>query len=355
MAQPLLRWRATYKLRLFTLVILLVACLTLPAAWPQASAAELPDRSITIGSSQPSVVTSHVFDFVLASAADVGSIQFRYCSDGPLVGTPCTAPTGLSVLGAVLDNQSGTTGFTISPLTTANDLILTRPATPVTPDPSEYSFSNIVNPSAVNQSMYVRLSTYASTDATGPPIDTGGVVFDLSVGLGATAYVPPRLVLCVGATVAVDCSNQVHDIKDLGVLTPQVTGFTTTQFSVGTNYFTGYNIFVLGNTLTSGNNTIPAMASQQSSAKGIGQFGLNLVANGSPPVGANPFGAGSGVVDNGYNLANRYKFQAGDLVADSPLSTDFSLFTVSYIANVDSSQPEGVYSTTMTYLAIGSF
>jgi hypothetical protein len=333
----------------------LIICATLFSLWPQASAAELHDRSITLGSSQPSAVTTHAFSFNLATSGTLGSIDFEYCSNGSLPGTPCTPPTGLSLLGANLQSQSGATGFSISPLTTANDLIITRAPAPDTPGPATYNFSNIVNPSTVNQSMYVRLSTYASTDATGPTIDNGAVVFDLSLGLGATGFVPPRLVLCVGATVAVDCSAQVHDIKDLGDLSPQVTGSTTTQFSVATNYPTGYNVYVLGNTLTSGNNVIPAITSPQRSIKGIGQFGLNLVANGSPPVGADPFGAGTGVVDAGYNSPDFYKFQAGDLVADSPLSTDYSLFTVSYIANVDQAQPVGVYATTMIYLAMGSF
>ncbi len=331
-------------------VLLLVSSLK-----PYTSADQLGSRFIAIASSQPSVVTSHSFTFDITTAGNLGSIEFEYCINSPFAGAPCSAPAGLSVLAANLASQTGQSGFSIDPLTTANKLVLSRSPALANPGTLSYNFANITNPSTTNQSIYVRISTFASSDTSGSRTDTGAVVFDLSNGLGVGGFVPPWIVLCVGAVVAINCSNQVNDIRSLGNLSPKTTGYTTTQFSVGTNDPGGYNVYVLGDTLTSGNNTIPPLSSLSLSITGAGQFGINLVSNSSPPVGSNPGGIGTGIPTNGYDQPNHYKMQNGDLVATSPLSTDYNLFTVSYIANIDQSQPKGIYSTTMTYLGSAAF
>src|SRR5581483_6948608 len=91
-------------------------------------AAQLSDRSILIGSSQPGVVTTHKFTFSVATTGNIGSIDFEYCTNSPFVGAACSAPAGLNLSSAILSSQSGQTGFSIDPASTANHLIISRPA-----------------------------------------------------------------------------------------------------------------------------------------------------------------------------------------------------------------------------------
>jgi hypothetical protein len=353
MPNTLLRRVIGYAGKVWLIVCgLLILCNT---AQSLAYSSELFNRSVTIGNSEPNAVTTHTFRFNLRTSSTLGSILFEYCTD-PFIGNVCTAPPGLSLSAATLTGQTGVAGFSMDSSSTANKIILSRsPAGATGGTAVSYTFSNVTNPSTVNQSYYVRIGTYASNDASGPVTDFSSVVFDLNTGVNIGGFVPPFLTLCVGAVVAIDCSNQTGDISDLGNLSTTSTKHATTEFSVATNDVNGYNAYVIGTTLTSGNNIINAPSAPQTSQIGTSQFGMNLVANTAPLVGSSPLGTGTGTVAAGYNQPNNYKFQSGDLVAHSSLSTDFNLFTVSYIVNINKSQPAGVYTTTLTYTAIVDF
>jgi hypothetical protein len=201
----------------------------------------------------------------------------------------------------------------------------------------------------------VRISTYPTVDATGPENDEGAVAFVTVNRFDVNAFVPPFLKLCVGLNISNDCSSVSGDSLDLGILTSNATKFGTSEFSTGTNSPSGYNIYALGTTMTSGNNIIPAINPAGGSQRGSSQFGFNLRANTSPSVGQNPQGIGTGTPQAGYNAPNVFKFQNGDNIASSNLSTDFSKMTVSYVVNINSGQSPGVYSTTITYLGVANF
>ncbi|HET9411537.1 MAG TPA: hypothetical protein VFO38_01675, partial [Candidatus Saccharimonadales bacterium] len=96
-------------------------------------AAELTNRTITVGTSVPSAVTTHRFNFDLASGAIVGSIELEYCENSPLIEVPCIPPPGLNLTGATLGAQNGETGFSIHPNSTATKIILTRTPAAATP------------------------------------------------------------------------------------------------------------------------------------------------------------------------------------------------------------------------------
>jgi hypothetical protein len=107
--------------------------------------------------------------------------------------------------------------------------------------------------------------------------------------------------------------------------------------------------------MTSGNNTIQAMSSRGPSSQGTSQFGLNLRNNSNPNVGGDVTGVGTGAPTTEYSFSNQFKFVNGDTVAQSTLSSDYNKYTTSYIVNIDSNQPGGYYSTTLTYVAFASF
>lgn len=317
------------------------------------SALTLASRSVLISNSRPSGITSHQFDFVVASMASVGSIEFEYCENDPFVGAPCSVPPGLSLAGVSLSAQSGETGFSIYS-STANRVILTRPSILAIPSAVSYTFDNAVNPVENNKVVYVRISTFSSIDATGPRTDSGAVAFSTASGIAVDGFVPPYLTLCVGVTVDLNCQNSSGSQLDFGEFSSKQTKALTSQFSAATNDPGGYSMFVAGPTMTSGSNIIPALAVLSPSQTGKSQFGMNLRANLSPPIGADSNGVGTAVPTAGFASSNFYSFN-NQIVASSPISTEFNRFTASYIVNISPSQSPGIYSTTLTYIATAAF
>lgn len=327
-----------------------------PLFWFQtASAGIVSNRSIRIDSSLPSANTTHRLSFTYQSYDPVGSVMFEYCTNSPRLGDICNTPTGLSLSNAVITSQTGEVGFTIDGVnSTANKLVLTRSPVSASALPSTYAIGNVDNQTGTNQTAYVRIATYASTDATGSLIDEGAVAYSTASAVSVNGYVPPYLIFCVGITVALNCTNMGGTLLNFGELSSRQPRALSSQFSVATNDPTGYNAFVNGPTMISGSNIIPGMASPSPSSPGISQFGINLRANSIPDVGAEPIGVGSAVVKSNFAQPNRYYFN-NEALASSPKSTNFNAFTVSYLVNINGSQPAGVYSTTLTYTAVVSF
>jgi hypothetical protein len=319
-------------------------------------ALHLINHSVAISTGQVGATASHNFSFDYPSTSVVGSIVLLYCDSGALLSMPCNAPAGLDASGASLVAQSGNTGFIIDTInSTPNKIILTRTPQAGATVSSTYNFNNIVNPTTANETTYIRIATYPTIDGTGPDNDDGAVAFAVVNPFEVGAFVPPFIKLCVGITVAGDCSSESGSGINLGTLSTGGPKYGTSQFAVGTNSFTGYNIFTLGTTMTSGNNIIPAINPPGISRAGISQFGMNLRANTNPAVGQDPQGVGTGFAQAGYNTPNAFKFQNGDNIASSSLTTDFNKMTASYVVNINSGQPSGFYATTITYLAVGQF
>ncbi len=322
-----------------------------PLLWFQsAKAAQITSRSVTIGSSVPGAVTTHRFNYNYPSVSSVGSLVFEYCSNSPQVGAPCTAPGGLNLSGVSLVEP----GYGVHGSSTSNKLILTRAPSMTIVGPEVHTFNNVTNQSTANQTVFVRISSYASIDGTGAYIDEGSVAYSTASPLSVSGYVPPYLTFCVGVVVALDCSNVTGTLLSFGELSKSQPRFLSSQFSVATNDPGGHAVSVTGTTMTSGNNVITALASPQPSQPGTSQFGMNLRANSNPAVGANPAGVGTAVISPNFAIPNQFYFN-NQVVASSSISTDFNSFTVSYLINVPSTQPAGFYSTTLTYIAVAAF
>src|SRR4030095_10985791 len=93
-------------------LIVIFSAMYMIAPHIRTNAFQMPNRKVTIGTSRPSEVTSHVYNFDIISSPDRCSIECLYC-DPPLVGAPCTPTPGLDVTGAVLAAQTGEIGFSI--------------------------------------------------------------------------------------------------------------------------------------------------------------------------------------------------------------------------------------------------
>lgn len=327
--------------------------MTMLLAFQPARAAVLTNRSVKVSNSNVSAVTDHSFTFNVISTEAVGSILFEYCLS-PLASRPCDAPEGLSVSDASLEVQSGITGFSIHSSTNTNRIVLTRAPEIVTPGTAHFLFSNVTNHNFAG-TVFVRISLLAADDGNGTAIDSGTVAFSTARALTTTAYVPPILIFCAGITVSIDCSSTQGSFLDLGEFDHREPASGTSQYSGATNDSGGYRVAMYGTTLTSGNNTIPALVTATESRPGDGQFGINLQDNSNPDVGINIIGPGLAVPTSGYGSKDMFKFVSGDTISQALAGSNYDRFTVSYMVNISDDQPAGVYAATLTYIATATF
>jgi hypothetical protein len=352
-------WVKNYDQKLKKLPICISVALLLIGVAPPVFAAgptQLSYRYDKISTSAASSISQHEIGFIISELSiPVGSISIDFCSNSPLIEVACTPPSGFDASSANLNSSQGETGFSIGPGSTANRIILTRPASLPTGAVAVFTFSNIMSP-ASNGSYYVRLQTFTSTDGSGLPIQYGGLVFAVASPLSITTEVPPYLVFCVGVTiVGTDCSTINSYFIDVGELSTQTVRAASSEFAVATNAPSGYSITISGATLTSGSRIIPAITPPGDSIPGTSQFGLNLRANTNPSIGNEPTGYLAGTVAAGYATPNKFQFTNNDTLVTATNTSDYEKFTVSYITNVSSAQAAGIYTTTMTYIALANF
>jgi hypothetical protein len=150
----------------------------------------------------------------------------------------------------------------------------------------------------------------------------------------------------------------------LGLLNVGAVSYGSTTFSVLDYVSSGYNVILAGSppstSLGSSNYTLAPMTSAAASSPGTEQFGINLVANSTPPVGAavqqvpdSTFGFGT--PSAGYNTGGQFKFHDGDTIASSTKASGESLYTLSVIANISNATAAGTYSGTIGLIAVATF
>jgi hypothetical protein len=382
------------RVPLLLIVSVMVAAMLVPVFRPhKATAAQITNRALTLmdgpvdGGAKPGGVVNHKFTFTLPTASTVGSIKFEYCTIASI--ETCVTPQNLSTTGASValdETGSGATGFSLTKTTNGAPYIHRTAASISANTAMSIKLTNVTNPNVLtptpqpNYTFFVRITSYASEDASGSPIDTGSVAASTSTQIVLTGTMPESLIFCTGATVSTtngipDCSTATAgDVTFNQLFSPSDTANAKSQMSASTNALSGYSISVDGTTLTSGSNTIPALASADTSKKGTGQFGMNLRLNttaaapGFSVVGSSaditPASNGSDLRANpasGFATADTFTFTPGLPIARSdsntgtPGPTNSQIYTASYIVNVTGAQPAGTYSTTLTYICTATF
>ncbi len=411
------------RLRIFASATLLLVASAAQLLLPQAAFADqITNRSLTLkkdtansktsegsapggGVAPNDGVVAHDFSFSMPGngALTFQSIVFQYCTTAADVGAAtCVTPTGLVTTNATIENQTGITGGTLVNTTNGSPyLTFASTQTPGTATPVTYRLGLITNPSTANETFFVRIQAMSASDGTGTIINQGVVAASTAYAIKLEGKMPESLVFCTGATVGLngvsglpDCSTaSTGTIYFNQLFSPVSTAYAVSQMAASTNAGTGYAITINGPTLTSGGNTISAMASAAQSQKGVAQFGLNLVANDGTAFGntapniaaydndnngatasvgsANVSPASDGTGYRGqpsttanYGTPGLFKFTTGDTVANSAYDgttnttlgpTDAQIYTVSYIANVPGSQAAGTYNTTLLYICTPTF
>jgi hypothetical protein len=312
-------------------------------------------RSLFVYDINPGATTKYQVTLGYTTQTSVGSLDMQFCID-PIPYDPCVAPTGLDLTNATLSDQAGETGYSLQVLS-SNHVLLTRTPSVAGNTLSTYTLDNVVNPTFESHSFAIRLSDYASTDGSGPIIDLGSVTTQITEPIIIETQVPPILVFCVAAQVSLNCdSTSGGNYTDMGTLSPDHTLTATSQMAAGTNASNGYTISVHGTTMVAGTHVIDSLTTPTASAMGNSQFGINLVDNTAPALGADPDGAfTNAVVSANYDQPNLFTYNDGDEVASAPHVSLVRRFTVSYIVNSPPNLRPGVYTTTVTYICAGRF
>lgn len=156
--------------------------------------------------------------------------------------------------------------------------------------------------------------------------------------------------------------NVLNGSAGFGTFSPSTASTATAQFEVINYTSFGYVAQLVGNAPTRDGDQINAMASTAPSQPGTEQFGVNLVANTSPVSfgqnldnGTAPNDFGYGTVAANYGTPNQFRYVSGETVAIAPRSSGKTVYTISYMINVSSLTPGGIYTSDQTLVVTGTY
>ncbi|MDZ7744725.1 MAG: hypothetical protein U5K77_03125 [Candidatus Saccharibacteria bacterium] len=152
---------------------------------------------------------------------------------------------------------------------------------------------------------------------------------------------------------------------DLGTLDVGSTASGDANFYVRTYLSSSYSIITLSDPPTNGSVELDGMATTDTPSVGTEQFGINLVENTTPNIGANPTNVpdddfADGAAAAGYNVADQFRYGKGETIAQSPATAGNQAvgqtnYTISYVANVSSITPGGAYVMEHELAAVPTF
>jgi len=151
----------------------------------------------------------------------------------------------------------------------------------------------------------------------------------------------------------------ISSSADFGNFSSATTSTATTSFSVVNYTSYGYVIQITGGPPKNGAHTIaPISPTADTPHIGTEQFGINLAANTLPSnFGANPDNGqfGFGQVNSSYSTPNTFLYIDGATIANAPKSSGKTIYTLSYIVNVQGLTPGGQYNTGQTIIITGTY
>ena len=386
------------------LLLALSAALVLASLVPlvtnsRANAALVTTRSIMMSDSVISATgVTYEVSFDIGSSHTVGSIAIQFCSNSPIIGDSCTAPTGFDVDAATeaagANNDLGTpaTYTKDATETVANRFVaaVDTASADTAGDTAHIILSGVTNGSTLG-SFYARVFTYTSADGTTGLTDSGGIALSTAAQIVITAKVQERLVFCVYTTGAGnDCSGKSGTAVTLGdtngVLDP--TGpyvDKNAKFSVTTNATSNAVVRFKGSTLNRNSDASCASAANciteststpNTSTAGSEEFGLCLYESagsgltrdavydggagaecaGTTQTAGTGSTGGAGTAEFGLdtNASTGTRSTYGDTLATKPAG-DYSTATMAFVGNIANNTEAGIYTTTLTFIATGTY
>ncbi|MFO0882389.1 MAG: hypothetical protein U0491_02980 [Candidatus Saccharimonadales bacterium] len=400
-------------------VATLAAASVLPVVLSSNAYALIQSRSITLSTPQASATNvTYAVRFQASAAMTIKGIIVDFCEESPIIGNgTCTKPgsgsTAFTVGTPTVNNYqnmsgwsatSGNSGRTLA-LTKAGGESLTTSGTPT----YGFDITTVTNPDLGNHTYYARILLYANdtganspgaagsggyldtgTPTVGTYLDAGGIALSTTNDLTVTAKVQERLTFCLYTSATCSTSGTEKDTTGANRTSNITLGDTngvldtagpyvdkSAKFDISTNAISGAMVVLKGDTLKSGSFNVAAIgATSASSAAGTEQFGLCLYepsANGldittgtvgnstyndsncsttSQTAGTGSFG-GAGSAKFGFNTTNTLA-ASGDTIAKKPAGTT-STAQLAFIGNVAATTEAGIYTTTLQFIATGTY
>lgn len=359
----------------YLLLTALVICGLLLFAVNQVKAtANNYNRSIKMSSAKPSAAaTTYTVTFTVDSSYSLRTFVVDFCSNSPLAGQSCTAPTGFTVgvsptVSNLLINGSTPGGtWTATSLNSGRTLVYSGSAgtAVVAGNVVTFDVTSVVNPSTIG-SFYGRILTYSiaspsySATATDVFEEFGGTALSTASSIGFVFQIPETLQFCVYKTTCGDNPALALGHGANNVLDSTQIDTAVAKLSVATNAQGGVTIFGYGSSLKIPGKTIAPINGgtgvQAAMTAGTEAFGFKI----SPTTGA--IAAGTCYADTG---GNDYCFDnnmvppitTGVAVTQqsSPGPINNSVLTVTFAATASTSTPAGIYTTVISFVASATF
>jgi hypothetical protein len=365
----------------------MLIALVVPSLVPLAvSADDVTNRSITMSNATANASNvSYEVKFDVDSSGAAGAFVLSFCTEGPVIQTTCTGPTGLS-----LSSATTPAGATVSQLTTPEDNTIVVTKAVANSGSMDVTLNAIHNPTNV-ETFYARIVTYdtetnakayTDTDLKTGAIDGGGLSLATSSNIGVSAAVRETLVFCVASdTISEDCGDASSNPPNVtlgtnGALDASTvdTGDIYTQITTNATHGAVINLksdktgcgglMILG----SSNCDIPAAGSTgyTDDDHGTAFFGVKLNTPFATSGAASPTGTLAGA--NGYNTTN-YKLNVdtendatgvtspyGDQILDTsnaPINNQNMKLT--FGASITANTPAGNYAANLNMIAAGKY
>jgi hypothetical protein len=380
-------------------LLLLASVAPLLIARPVSAYTLLGDREIRMSTSANGATgATYRVEFDVTTAGDIGGVVVTFCAGSPIINdTVCAVPTdfvvgtGIANAGAGDVDLSGyTSAFSnqASSGATNNTVILSSasPETAAASDTISFELTNVTNPATTNTTFFARIYTYevnthatgytlANPSAGGAPVDAGGVALSTAEEITVTARVQERLRFCVytSALNDTDCAGVSGSDVTLGDgngVLDETTPYLdkSTKYNIYTNAANGAAIRAKATgTLTSGGNTISALAAPATSSAGTEQFGVCTYRDTTTAAGlsitANYDGDGNcaGTAEPSTHNSAEFYFPVGalastygDQIAEKAAGLQ-STGVVVFLGNISPTTPPGIYTSTMTFIATGNY
>ena len=383
--------------------------LTLSSSANGTISTDLAGNAVAAGSGGNGTKAKHTFNFTIPTTGNVGSILIQYCTSPIPVANTCDAagseiPTGIntdtidSATGFPTQSGFSSNNFTVDTTTASpsgecdstgtagsrkNCIMIKRASTASETNGATISLGfggtsgeYITNPTADNSTFFVRISTYSDTGYT-TLVDKGSVASSTAQQIDITAKVQEKLNFSVGKTVtapsttcAAFSDNGALALGDSnGVLDSGTQYDAHSYFRISTNSVNGAKVYYSGDTLKDGANDINALTSETATNAGSETFGLALdsadtqAGSGysftdlSPNAGYNE---GNGTIPSSGNTTTKFNYTTTAMTTPVEIASSTGIVTcdtgsVRYIGNIATNTPAGIYTTTITYIAVPTF
>jgi hypothetical protein len=371
-------------------------------------------RTITMSNATPSATgVNYYVSFIPATGPTIGSIDIDFCANDPIIGDSCTTTGDPSLSGASVSTPTGfstSTGSWGALYNSGHTSLFESNATAQTPSSLgvtaiTFTISNVTNPSTTG-GFYARIYTFDTQShgnssnylSGGNPgtgiLDAGGDALSTVAQITITAKVQETISFCVytgiydgaGGACSGPTGYSVTLGNSYGVLSSS-SSYTdiSTKYDIQTNALHGATIVFTGTPPTSSSNVIQYGATDAmgttagtSYVSVIGanspyksQFGLctwsafGATSNITP---VSPYGnSNCSSVTTGANAAGSAQFgfdtaNAANTSTD-PYGSEIATATpgnvaageIAFLANISATQIAGIYSTTLNFIATGSY